>query len=132
MLQALLKFTAFAVLVRLLKPRFRGLLFSGLFIGIALIAHAEYIAYVGLAGDTTYLAQSYSYKWLVITIVIFLYLLVVERRLYKCKSRVSEEVPPTREILTGRTQEDGLDYHRRKQKLTTRGERLIKGQGSTD
>ena len=125
MLQALLKVAVFAALVRFLNLRWRSLLAVAFGIAVALLAHAEYLSYVELTDDTTYLFKSYWYKWAVIMLVVLLYTLTVELRLRKPKMDTEEEFFPTPEKLTDNNQDDGFDFIRQKERLMTRGERLL-------
>ncbi len=96
------------------------------------IAHVEYLSYVELTADLTYLSQWYWYKWAVITLIFLLYILTVELRMRKSKPNTNEDLPPVPEKLTERTKDDGFDFIRKKKRLITRGERLIKEGGGAN
>ena len=113
MFQALLKFAAIAALTRMLKPRLRGLLVASTSTLAVFIAHVEYLSYVELTADLTYLSQSYWYKWAVITLIVLLYILTVELRMRKSKPNTNEDLPPVPEKLTERAKDDGFDFIRK-------------------
>ena len=113
MFQALLKFAAIAALTRMLKPRLRGLLIASISTLAVFIAHVEYLSYVELTADLTYLSQSYWYKWAVITLIVLLYILTVELRMRKSKPNTNEEFPPVPQQLPERAKGDGFDFIRK-------------------
>ncbi|MBT5189578.1 MAG: hypothetical protein HOM05_06635, partial [Proteobacteria bacterium] len=73
MFQSLLRIAIVGAVIKTLKPRSRGLAISAIIIIATLVAHGEYLSYVELSQDDTYLAKSYWLKYTTIIIAVVLY-----------------------------------------------------------
>jgi hypothetical protein len=126
MFQSLLRIAIVGVVVKALKPRSRGLAISAIIIIATLVAHGEYLSYVELSQDDTYLAKSYWFKYTAIIIAVVLYFVFGEfypKRqagvLSDCGASASAADSSPRQV------DDGFDFIREEERLLTRAEKIL-------
>jgi hypothetical protein len=131
MLNNLLKIGAMIVAGRWLKERWKGLLVLIAFWFLVTLLHSEYIQYVELSEDTSFLWQSSLIKVGLYIAGFLLYIFFVERKLFlasvppKPKSRPSNT---SKDPVIKRTLEegdDGFDFLRDKPKLESESDKLL-------
>ena len=126
MFQSLLRIAIVGVVVKALKPRSRGLAISAIIIIATLVAHGEYLSYVELSQDDTYLAKSYWFKYTAIIIAVVLYFVFGEfypKRqagvLSDCSASASAGNSSPRQV------DYGFDFIREEERLLTRAEKIL-------
>lgn len=82
MFNQLLKLGALIATGRFLKPRLKGLLWIGVVWLLLWYAHSEYVQYVELSGDTSFVWKASLIKTLIYALSIAVYVLLVERPLW--------------------------------------------------
>lgn len=118
-----LKIGAFIVAGRFLKPRIKGLLLLLVFWIAVRFVHAEYISYVELSGDTRYLVHAALAKIILYLLAFLVYLFTVERKILR---RTEQEIEAQRRHENTFNRDDGFDFLRRKKKLESPTDRLLK------
>jgi hypothetical protein len=126
MLNQLLKFTLISSLLLWLKPRWRGLLALSLLVLLVHVFHGEFISYVELSGDQSYLVWSYVIKWLVLIVGVLVYFYFAlpgpggraanAEATRDTKARYAAVTPP---------HDDGFDFLRGKKRLQNRAEKIL-------
>ena len=122
MLNNILKFSALIVTGRFLKPRFRGLLVLIIFWLVVRLLHAEYISYVQLSADTSFLWQASLIKIVLYLLGFCVYFLLVERRIL-LNSKLEQQAKRQQLQLAG--EDDGFNFLREKKNLSSQSERLL-------
>ncbi|NQX89137.1 MAG: hypothetical protein HRT77_10790 [Halioglobus sp.] len=122
MLNQLLKFTLVSSLLLWLRPRWKGLLVLCVSVLLVHIMHAEYLGYVELSGDRSFLVWSYVLKWLVLILAVVIYLFFV----LSGSRKVEPDKAKWREPLANQgTADDGFDFLRQKDQLKSRADMVI-------
>ena len=135
MINQLLKLGVLIATGRFLKPRFKGLLWVAAVWLLLWFVHSEYVEYVQLSGDTSFVLKAALIKTGLYALSIALYVLLVERRLWPKPVKM----PPSQAAATALTatatatepplrpgQDDGFDFLRDKRKLRDQAEDLLK------
>lgn len=141
MFNQLLKLGALIATGRFLKPRLKGLLWVGVVWMLLWYAHAEYVHYVELSGDTSFVWKASLIKTLVYALSIAVYVLLVERPLWPRPVRVpapqhavakpavksGSGAPEGAGKAPGRqgAGDDGFDFLRHKPKLRSPSDELL-------
>jgi len=135
MINQLLKLGTLIATGRFLKPRFKGLLWVAAVWLLLWFVHSEYVEYVQLSGDTSFVLKAALIKTGLYALSIALYVLLVERRLWPKPVKM----PPSQAAVTALPatapatepalrpgQDDGFDFLRDKRKLRDQAEDLLK------
>ena len=127
MFNQLLKFTLITTVWFWLKPRWRGLLILSVFVVLVNMLHGEYVSYVEISGDQTFLVWSYIVKWTLLGLSFLVYFLF---------GAVGVKVKPPVESKTEakssdsansiHNKNDGFDFLRNKKHLESRADKIIK------
>jgi len=125
MLQTLLKVAIISALIKALKPRLKGLLVCGAALIAVFVSHDEYLSYVELTNDHTYLARSYWYKYSAITLIVLLYILFGELRRRSNPQTGRNDPTLSKSARPESGTDDGFDFIREEGRLMTRGEKLL-------
>ena len=126
MFQSLLRIAIVGAVIKTLKPRSRGLAISAISIIATLVAHGEYLTYVELSQDDTYLAKSYWLKYTTIIIAVVLYFVFGEFYPKRQASVLSEYTASASAADSSPRQvDDGFDFIREEERLLTRAEKLL-------
>jgi len=130
MINQLLRLGALIATGRFLKPRLKGLLCIAVIWIVLWFAHSEYVSYVELSGDTSFVLKATLIKTGLYALSIALYVLLVERKLWPKPVRVTpvkksaaQQVAPT---ALPQGNDDGFDFLRSKKKLKTPADTLLK------
>lgn len=139
MLNGLLKFGAMIIAGRWMKFRWKGILLLMASWFVVSFVHKEYISYVELSGDASYLWQASLIKLSLYIACFLLYLFLIERAMFlppnkktkpvtkksilSKKSAPSAQTTVIREISEG---DDGFDFLRNKRKLDSPSDKLLK------
>ena len=118
-----LKIGTLIVTGRFLKPRWKGLLALLAFWFLVSFLHGEYRGYVELSGDTDYLIMAALTKIGLYLAGFLMYVLAVERKILK---RTQVEIEQQHEAENPLHRDDGFDFIRRKKKLRSPAEQLLK------
>lgn len=135
MLTQLLKVGALIATGRFLKPRAKGLLWVLAVWLVLWFVHSEYVEYVQLSGDTSFVLKASLIKTALYALSIAVYVLLVERRLWpkpvkmppahSTNSAATVTTEPARKALpTGA--DDGFNFLRDKRKLRNKADELLK------
>lgn len=122
MINNLLKIGALVVTGRFLKPRLKGLLALIVFWFVVRLLHAEYIRYVELSTDTSFLWQASLLKIALYVLGFIIYFLLVERRLL-LQSKIQQEESLIQSHIEG--SDDGFNFLREKKKLESKSDQLL-------
>lgn len=122
MLNSLMKVGAFLVAGRFLKPRIKGLLLLLVYWFVIRLLHAEYISYVELSTDTSFLWQSSLLKIALYILGFVIYFIAVERRLL-LESKIKQEEKHIQSQIEGN--DDGFNFLRKKTKLNSKSDQLL-------
>ena len=122
MINNLLKIGALVVTGRFLKPRLKGLLVLIVFWFVIRLLHAEYISYVELSTDTSFLWQASLLKITLYVLGFVVYFFVVERRLL-LQSKIEQEEKLIETHIEGN--DDGFNFLREKKKLESKSDQLL-------
>jgi predicted membrane protein len=126
MLNNLLKIGALVVTGRFLKPRIKGLLVLLAFWFVIRLLHAEYISYVELSADTSFLWQASLLKIVLYVLGFVIYFFSVERRLLlESKNLKDEKLMQARNEHIERD-DDGFNFLREKPKLENKADQLLR------
>lgn len=139
MLNQLLKVGALIATGRFLKPRLKGLLWVAAVWLLLWYAHSEYVEYVQLSDDTSFVWKAALLKTLLYALSIAVYVLRVERPLWPRPLKVpppqpaagnsagSTARPATRNKATvdPAAGDDGFDFLRHKPKLRSPADTLL-------
>ena len=129
MLNQLLKFTLVSSLLLWLKPRWKGLLALCVSVILVHVIHGEYLGYVELSDDRSFLVWSYVLKWLALLAAVVVYLISILSGPRKAGTRAGNgriaRAPD--EQVTG-PDDDGFDFLRHKAELKNRADMLISRQ----
>lgn len=134
MINQLLRLGALIATGRFLKPRLKGLLCIAVVWITLWFVHSEYVSYVELSGDTSFVLKATLIKTGLYALSIALYVLLVERKLWPKPVRVTpvkksvglqaaQQVAPT-PLAQGN--DDGFDFLRSKKKLKNPADTLLK------
>ncbi|MBN4075360.1 MAG: hypothetical protein COA71_07980 [SAR86 cluster bacterium] len=123
MINNLLKIGALVVSGRFLKPRFKGLLLLLAFWFVIRLLHAEYISYVELSTDTSFLWQASLLKITLYILGFAAYFVIVERRLL-LESKIEQEETLIQRHIEG--SDDGFNFLRKKAKLDNKSDQLLR------
>ena len=135
MINQLLKLGVLIATGRFLKPRFKGLLWVAAVWLLLWFVHSDYVEYVQLSGDTSFVMKAALIKTGLYALSIALYVLLVERRLWPKPVKMppsqaaATALPATAtatEPLLRPGQDDGFDFLRDKRKLRDQAEDLLK------
>ena len=133
MFQSLLRIAIVGAVIKTLKPRSRGLAISAIIIIATLVAHGEYLSYVELSQDDTYLAKSYWLKYTTIIIAVVLYFVFGEFYPKRQASVLSEySASASAADSSSRQVDDGFDFIREEERLLTRAEKLLSQEKSDE
>ena len=132
MLNQLLKFTLLSSLLLWLKPRWRSLLAFCALVMLVHIAHSEYLRYVELSGDQSWLVWSYVVKWIVLlsgTLAYIFYGVSGPKTLAKVQEKpgVLRQNNPSNSAVT----DDGFEFLRNKKRLQNRADKLVASEKHT-
>lgn len=120
MLKSLFRLSVIFVTGAFLKPRIKGLLILIAFWALLWFLQSEYLNYVDYSGDANYVLQASIIKVGLILFSLSMYVLLIERRIYRNKANKEPE-----EFTDKRIQGDGFDAIRRKKKLRGHSEQLL-------
>jgi hypothetical protein len=132
MITQLLKVGALIATGRFLKPRLKGLLWVLAVWLLLWFVHSEYVQYVELSGDTSFVLMAALMKTGFYALSIALYVLLVERKLWPKPVKMPPPhapAPPTAATFTAaprRNGDDGFDFLRNKPRLRDKAEDLLK------
>lgn len=135
MLTQLLKVGALIATGRFLKPRLKGLLWVAAVWLVLWFVHSEYVEYVQLSDDTSFVLKASLLKAGLYALSIAVYVLLVERRLWPKPVKMppghssgpaaANAAEPARKALpTGA--DDGFNFLRDKRKLHNKADELLK------
>jgi len=135
MINQLMRLGALLATGRFLKSRYKGLLMLAFVWVLLWFAHSEYVSYVELSNDRTFVLHASLLKVVLYALSVGCYVLFVERPLWPKRSkvpppnaapRVNARPAPVsaapREIPQG---DDGFDFLRRKKTLRGSPEKLL-------
>jgi len=135
MITQLLKVGALIATGRFLKPRLQGLLWVLAVWLLLWFVHSEYVQYVELSGDTSFVLKASLLKTGLYALSIALYVLLVERRLWprpvkmppphatgSAAATATKAVPKA--VPAG--EDDGFNFLRSKGKLRNKADELLK------
>ena len=126
MLNQILRITVITSVWLWLKPRWRALLAFIASIVIISIAHREYVNYVEISGNQSFLVWSYILKWSALLICILVYWLVSAWGIgMKKPVTPKSSAEPARPASGTEGQDDGFDFLRRKKKLLSQADKLL-------
>ncbi len=133
MLNQILKFTVITTVWLWLKPRWRALLAFVVSIIIITVAHREYLNYVEISGNQTYLVWSYLLKWSALLVCIIAYLLASAWGISSKKSAPAKAVTESARLAPRvEGEDDGFDFIRRKKRLNSQAEKLLEASKARD
>ena len=120
----LTRFVALYALLRWLKPRWLRL--AVLIISLILISysHSEYMSYVGLTEDRTYLALSYLLKYALTLIALVGF--VISLRFLSSKTVGIKGKQNSKIVTADPDHDDGFDFLRGKKGLDSRLDKILK------
>lgn len=123
MLNNLIKIGALVVTGRFLKPRLKGLLLLLTYWFVIRLLHAEYISYVELSADTSFLWQASLLKIALYILGFGVYFIMVERRLL-----LENKIERQEKIVNSRIEgsDDGFNFLREKPKLENKADQLLR------
>ncbi len=122
MINNLLKIGVLVVTGRFLKPRLKGLIVLIGFWFVIRLLHAEYISYVELSADISFLWQASLLKIFLYVLGIVVYFVVVERRIL-LQSNIEQEEKLIQTRIEGK--DDGFNFLREKKKLNSKSDHLL-------
>lgn len=122
MLNNILKISVLVLTGRFLKPRLKALLILVAFWFVVRLLHAEYISYVELSTDTSFLWQASLLKIILYILGFVVYFIAVERRLL-LDSKIEQEEKLIQSQIDGN--DDGFNFLREKQKLNSKSDQLL-------
>lgn len=132
MLNQLLRFTLVSSALLWLRPRWRGLLALAAAVFLIHVLHGEYLGYVELSGDRSFLIGSYVFKWVALIISVGAYLFLAVYRLKPDRKPPSAREPQRQAPAAGMPEtkhtpatDDGFDFLRRKKTLESRADKVI-------
>ena len=130
MLNQLLKFTLVSSVLLWLKPRWRGLLALAIFVVLVHVFHSEYLGYVELSGNKTYLVASYFLKWLGLLagLVVYYVFAVAGLRVAGTQNAIERaRNKPGEDAVSGVADDanDGFDFLREKKELQSKADKLL-------
>lgn len=130
MINQLVRLGALIATGRFLKPRYKGLLLLALVWLILWFLHSEYVSYVELSNDRTYVLHASLLKLVLYALSVACYVLFVERPLWpkttkapapaatsKPRPAAQSTASPSSQSRTLREGDDGFDFLRNKPKL---------------
>ena len=123
MFSGISRIAVFAVLYRLVKPRLIGLSASIGFILLTGIIHGEYLSYVSKTSSNEYILMSFLIKWSAFILTVLVYLITVELPIRRRKKRIHNL---NSRNISDKKDDDGFDTIRKKDKLLTTAEKLLK------
>lgn len=135
MITQLLKVGALIATGRFLKPRLKGLLWVLAVWLLLWFAHSEYVQYVELSGDTSFVLKASLLKTGLYALSIALYVLLVERKLWPKPVKMPPPHAPRSAAANAATvapqaapagEDDGFNFLRSKGKLRDKAEELLK------
>ena len=106
----------------------KGIIFTAVFILLVIYLHSEYLTWVSLSENKTYLNISYFVKNLLILISLFILFLYLK----KPKKITYAKVKGEEKIYTKNANEDYFDKFRNKEKLRTKGEQILRKNDKDD
>lgn len=126
MLNQLLRFTLVSSALLWLRPRWRGLLALAVFVVLVHVLHGEYLRYVELSQNQSFLVWSYGIKWLALLIGVSVYILFAfpSSSTSDRARKGADKEPPDREPAAIAA-DDGFDFLRRKKSLEGRAEKVL-------
>lgn len=125
MLNQLLRFTLVSSALLWLRPRWRGLLALAGFVVLVHLLHGEYLRYVELSQNQSFLVWSYVIKWLALIIGVSVYVLFA---FPSTNARARDKPDPAKtspERKPVPPPDDGFDFLRRKKQLEGRAEKVL-------
>ena len=122
MINNLLKIGVLVVTGRFLKPRLKGLVVLIVFWFFIRLLHAEYISYVELSTDISFLWQASLIKIFLYALGFVVYFVVVERRIL-LQSNIEQEEKLIQTRIEGK--DDGFNFLREKKKLNSKSDHLL-------
>ena len=106
----------------------KGIIFTAVFILLVIYLHSEYLTWVSLSENKTYLNISYFVKNLLILISLFILFLYLKKQ----KKITYAKVKGEEKIYTKNAKEDYFDKFRNKEKLRTKGEQILRKNDKDD
>jgi len=125
MLNQLLRFTLVSSALLWLRPRWRGLLALAAFVGLVHVLHGEYLRYVELSQNQSFLVWSYVIKWLALIVGVSVYVLFAFPSAGTRDREKSDNAQTARQLQTGLREDDGFDFLRNKKQLEGRAEKVL-------
>lgn len=131
MINQILKIGFLIATGRFFKPRFKGLLWIAV-IWLALwFVHSEFVSYVELSGDTSFVLKASLLKTGLYALSIVVYVLLVERKLWPKPVKMPPAPAPEERAQASATprlrdNDDGFNFLREKKKLKNPAENLLK------
>ena len=138
MFNQLLKFTLVSSALLWLRPRWKGLLALMVFVGLVHVLHGEYLGYVELSDDRSFLVWSYVIKWVALISGMLAYFMLAIKRLGRSAPQPSgrKQARKTRamdassaEAVSTTGPDDGFDFLRKKKQLDSEAEKLLHRKG---
>ena len=106
----------------------KGIIFTAVFILLVIYLHSEYLTWVSLSENKTYLNISYFVKNLLILISLFILFLYLK----KPKKITYAKVKGEEKIYTKNANEDYFDKFRNKEKLKSKAEQILEKDDKAD
>lgn len=126
MLNQLLKFTLISSLLLWLKPRWRSLLAFCVLVILVHLLHGEYLGYVELSGDRSFLVWSYLVKWAALTVGLLAYIFyIISGPNTRAAGADESSIRKNQPKKVTRLADDGFDFLRGKKHLQNRAEKII-------
>ena len=120
-----MKWAIFAATWRFLRPRLKSTITLAVALLLVTIAHSEYVEYVQLTQDRSWLIESYLIKWIFVIASICLYVAYNAGFLFR---RESVSSAASRQDIQAGEQEkgdDGFDFLRDKPRLSSEADRIL-------
>ena len=126
MLNQLLRFTLVSSALLWLRPRWRGLLALAAFVGLVHVLHGEYLRYVELSQNQSFLVWSYGIKWFALLIGVSVYILFAfPSPGNRDRAKMDTDKGPPDRKPDAIAADDGFDFLRRKKSLEGRAEKVL-------
>jgi hypothetical protein len=126
MLNQLLKFTLLSSLLLWLRPRWRSLLALVTLIVLVHVLHGEYLGYVELSQDRSFLVWSYFIKWFFLIAGVLVYLsFAVGGSAIAVATASGKGANKEHQAKPSAVSGDGFDFLRNKKYLQSRAEKIL-------
>jgi|TARA_B110000908_G_scaffold97774_1_gene115443 hypothetical protein len=109
-----------------LRPRIKKVIFFLAAILSIWVAHDEYLDYVGLSGESRYLALSYVFKWIMTLLMLMSYYYFSKKYQEQSIKIIRRKgLPADNSKKTQETGNDGFDFLRNKDVLESKADRIL-------